>query len=95
MIGCRVFIHHTYTGEKKNSVFGYHIEDKNLASVNYNHFGAPKIWYVVYTKKGKRKLEKLVAASYPQMKCKHILRHKFTLISPETLDKHKIPYKKV
>lgn len=36
----------TFTGTAY-SIFALHIEDKGLASINYGHFGASKVWYGV------------------------------------------------
>jgi hypothetical protein len=33
-----------------SSIFGLHLEDQNLLSINYKHHGAPKIWYAVAKK---------------------------------------------
>jgi hypothetical protein len=29
------------------SSFCWHVEDSNINSINYNHFGGKKIWYVI------------------------------------------------
>lgn len=39
-------IGYAYVGTK-NSSFSMHCEDRNLMAVNFNHYGAPKIWYGV------------------------------------------------
>lgn len=46
-----------YFGTYKSS-FAWHVEDMDLSSINYIHFGAPKQWYVV-SPKFKEPFEKL------------------------------------
>lgn len=45
------------------STFAWHTEDMDLYSINYLHFGAPKSWYCVPPKYGKR-LEKIATGIY-------------------------------
>lgn len=78
------------------TTFAWHTEDMDLYSINYLHFGAPKTWYSVPPQMGRR-LEEVAnsyfAASYKN--CKAYLRHKTTLMSPQVLRKHNIPYNKI
>ena len=72
----------------------------NLASINTNFFGEPKIWIVIPPKFG-HLLEKLVkelvlqndALSLEYEDCNDSpLRHKSFILSPELLKKHQIPF---
>lgn len=76
--------------------FPWHTEDMELYSVNYIHFGASKIWYAVPPEYGRR-LEEFAGLHFPEEKrqCPHFLRHKTTMISPETLIANNIPCNKV
>ncbi|XP_058117185.1 probable lysine-specific demethylase 4B [Anopheles ziemanni] len=78
------------------TTFAWHTEDMDLYSINYLHFGEPKTWYAVPPEHG-RKLEKLAKDSFPASNktCSSFLRHKMTLISPQILKQHGIPFDKV
>lgn len=78
------------------TTFAWHTEDMDLYSINYLHFGAPKTWYSVPPEHG-RKLEKLANSCFPAsfQTCAAFLRHKMTLISPQILKQHNIPYDKI
>lgn len=65
------------------TIFGWHIEDLNMASINYNHHGAPKLWYTI-PKKDQKKFESFVKNIFPGnfLECSEFLRHKTTVINP-------------
>lgn len=75
------------------SSFGWHIEDMDLYSINYLHFGAPKLWYAISPDNASR-LETLARSFYPDhyRQCPAFLRHKMTIISPNILKKYSVPY---
>lgn len=70
-----------------------HNEDVDLYSVNYVHFGDPKTWISIPPSYG-RKLEKACAEAFPKVvaNCASFLRHKTTLLSPQWLKDHNIPF---
>ncbi|XP_059608456.1 probable lysine-specific demethylase 4B isoform X2 [Phlebotomus argentipes] len=78
------------------TTFAWHTEDMDLYSINYLHFGAPKTWYAVPPELGRR-MEKMANTYFEAShnNCKAYLRHKTTLISPQILKKHNIPYNKI
>eukprot|EP00884_Botryococcus_braunii_P020057 jgi/Botrbrau1/6735/Bobra.0324s0021.1 len=77
------------------STFPWHTEDKDLASINYLHFGAPKMWYCV-PPKDRHKFEDLMRSKFPDAtKCPEFLRHKAFLAMPSWLEKHGIHVIKV
>lgn len=84
-----------YFGMWKTS-FGWHVEDMDLYSINYHHFGHPKTWYIVPPAYGYM-LEQLADQLYPDFanECTNHMRHKMLLISPIVLKRHNIPFKKI
>ncbi len=75
------------------ALFSWHCEDMDLNSVNYLHFGAPKIWYAVAPKDAAR-LKALAATHFGEEAnvCKQFMRHKNVLISPKQLARAGIPF---
>ncbi|TIA90563.1 hypothetical protein E3P99_01508 [Wallemia hederae] len=73
------------------ATFAWHVEDMDLYSINYIHFGAPKYWYTI-PQKQKRKFEQLMAGLFPgeSKACPEWLRHKSYLASPNVLASHNI-----
>ncbi|EFN59438.1 hypothetical protein CHLNCDRAFT_137990 [Chlorella variabilis] len=82
----------TYFGMWK-SFFGWHKEDIDLYSVNYLHFGAPKVWYCV-SPRDNPKFDAMAQALYPDLHraCHGFMRHKDILISPRMLRSYNVPY---
>ncbi|XP_037918326.1 uncharacterized protein LOC119656091 isoform X3 [Hermetia illucens] len=78
------------------TTFAWHTEDMDLYSINYLHFGAPKTWYAIPPEHG-RKLEKVANSYFPASykSCHAYLRHKMTLISPQILKQHDVPFNKI
>ena len=70
------------------ATFAWHLEDVDLYSINYIHFGAPKQWYSI-SQEDARKFEKAMKATWPvdAKNCDQFLRHKTYLISPDVLQK--------
>lgn len=68
------------------ATFAWHLEDVDLYSINYIHFGAPKQWYSI-SQEDARKFEKAMKAVWPgdAKSCDQFLRHKTYLISPDVL----------
>ena len=78
------------------ATFSWHVEDMDLHSINYLHYGAPKTWYVVPPRYGYL-MEKAARELFPNVAswCSNFMRHKTCLISPNVLDKLGVPYQKV
>jgi len=74
------------------TTFAWHIEDMNLYSINYLHFGEAKRWYGVPPESAYR-LEEYAKSHFADgfKSCPNFLRHKTTLISPKCLKDAGIP----
>lgn len=70
------------------ATFAWHLEDVDLYSINYIHFGAPKQWYSI-SQEDARRFETAMKSVWPvdSKNCDQFLRHKTYLISPEVLQK--------
>jgi hypothetical protein len=68
------------------ATFAWHVEDMDLYSINYIHFGAPKQWYSI-RQADKQRFELAMAAAFPadSSRCRHFMRHKSYLASPAFL----------
>lgn len=84
-----------YYGRWK-ATFGWHTEDMDLHSVNYLHYGAPKVWYCI-PPSDRQKMDAFVAKKlYAQHgRCREFMRHKTVLIKPDTLEAAGIAVQKV
>ncbi|KAJ9641882.1 hypothetical protein H2199_005095 [Coniosporium tulheliwenetii] len=70
------------------ATFAWHLEDVDLYSINYIHFGAPKQWYSI-SQADARRFEAAMKSIWPTdaKACDQFLRHKTYLISPDKLEK--------
>ncbi|KAJ7280431.1 JmjC-domain-containing protein, partial [Mycena rebaudengoi] len=68
------------------ATFAWHVEDMDLFSINYIHFGAPKFWYAVPQARAGA-LEDTMRGYFPKdtSACPQFLRHKSFLASPTLL----------
>ncbi|KAF8468304.1 hypothetical protein BDZ91DRAFT_793174 [Kalaharituber pfeilii] len=78
------------------STFAWHLEDVDLYSINYIHFGAPKQWYSI-CQEDAPKFEAVMKSIWPQeaKKCDQFLRHKTFLVSPSLLQQNGIRVNKL
>ena len=78
------------------STFAWHLEDMDLFSINYIHFGAPKQWYSI-SQKDRHKffnvMKDLFSDEYKN--CKEFLRHKTFDASPALLQQMGVNVNKV
>jgi hypothetical protein len=64
----------------KFASFCWHVEDLYINSLNYNHKGATKTWYIVPAKY-KEEFDKFVKRKYPkQLESKPDFLHRITLM---------------
>ncbi|KAJ3999361.1 jumonji superfamily protein [Lentinula boryana] len=70
------------------ATFAWHVEDMDLFSINYIHFGAPKYWYAIPQGRAGA-LEQTMRSYFPEdtSQCPEFLRHKSFLASPTLLAK--------
>ena len=68
------------------ATFAWHLEDVDLYSINYIHFGAPKQWYSI-SQKDAPKFEAAMRTIWGDdaKACDQFLRHKTYLVSPAIL----------
>lgn len=79
-----------YAGLWKAS-FSWHLEDQDLYSINYLHFGAPKQWYSIPQAQAGKFFNLMKDIFHEHYKsCPEFLRHKTFLASPQFLKKHGI-----
>lgn len=66
--------------------FAWHVEDMDLFSINYIHFGAPKFWYAIPQGRAGA-LEQTMRSYFPKdgRQCSQFLRHKSYLASATLL----------
>ncbi|KAI7874835.1 JmjC-domain-containing protein [Lichtheimia hyalospora FSU 10163] len=75
------------------ATFAWHVEDMDLYSINYLHFGAPKQWYAIpttHTRKFEGLMQNLFAQEHKQ--CPEFLRHKTFIVSPKVLANNSVPF---
>ena len=81
-----------------SSAVGLHIDDHDLICLNYLHFGAPKIWYIIHPS-SYGKLEELVNElklfSEIASLCLSPMQHKSLLIKPSFLEQHSIGFYRI
>ena len=76
--------------------FSWHIEDHALCSVNYIHFGAPKVWYGVPGHEAgafESAMRKIVPGLFDTQK--HLLYSLTTMVSPQQLHAHGVTVSRV
>lgn len=73
------------------ATFAWHLEDQDLYSINYIHFGAPKQWYSIPQEDAGRFYDLMKDTFTEEHRaCSEFLRHKTFLVSPQFLEKHNI-----
>lgn len=70
------------------ATFAWHVEDCYLGSINYIHFGAPKLWQSIPAAKAQA-FERFMASAFDKdsQTCRNFLAHKSCLASPTNLAK--------
>jgi len=67
------------------ALFGWHTEDIDLPSINYLHFGRPKLWYGV-PHSDSATFEDLAFKAVPHESCRQFTRHKEHMFHPKILE---------
>lgn len=84
-----------YAGLWKAS-FAWHLEDQDLYSINFLHFGAPKQWYLIPQEESVKFFDLMKETFNDEYKsCSEFLRHKTFMVSPQFLEKHNVKYNKI
>ncbi|CCG80525.1 putative Jumonji family transcription factor [Taphrina deformans PYCC 5710] len=78
------------------ATFSWHVEDMDLYSINYIHFGAPKQWYSV-SQEDNQKFERVMKDIFPNdaRHCNQFMRHKTFGASPARLAQHDLHVNKL
>ncbi|KAA1137843.1 hypothetical protein PGTUg99_024725 [Puccinia graminis f. sp. tritici] len=78
------------------ATFAWHVEDADLYSINYIHFGAPKFWYSIPQEHNPR-FKSFMSSSFAKERrtCSQFLRHKAFLASPSVLSSVGVQLNKV
>ncbi|KAB5590048.1 jumonji family transcription factor [Ceratobasidium theobromae] len=68
------------------ATFAWHVEDMDLYSINYIHWGAPKYWYAIPSQRADA-FEDVMRKHFPTeaSECPQFMRHKSFLASPAIL----------
>ncbi|KDN44039.1 hypothetical protein RSAG8_05771, partial [Rhizoctonia solani AG-8 WAC10335] len=68
------------------ATFAWHVEDMDLYSINYIHWGAPKYWYAIPSQRAEA-FEATMRKHFPTeaAECPQFMRHKSFLASPAML----------
>ncbi|KXS20383.1 JmjC-domain-containing protein [Gonapodya prolifera JEL478] len=68
------------------ATFAWHVEDVDLCSINFVHFGQGKQWYTI-PPVHREKFEQLARSNFPEdyRLCKEFLRHKDKVFHPDVL----------
>ncbi|KAJ2161460.1 hypothetical protein GGF46_001481 [Coemansia sp. RSA 552] len=78
------------------ATFAWHVEDMDLYSINYIHFGEPKAWFAIPIEARSRfemSMQNIFANDHKN--CSQFLRHKSFLLSPRFLASQGIPFNRV
>jgi len=81
-----------YIGSWRTS-FAFHVEDYNLYSTSFLHIGAPKTWYIIPPKYGKK--FEAFSKKYMKFECKDIFKHKIFMPSPRAIKDNNIEFGKI
>ena len=81
------------------SIFGSHVEDKDLYGANILLIGSSKVWYVIRPSDGHRYEDLIKKLAGPNLEayknCSNFLRHKSCLVTPDFLKKNNIRFTKM